>query len=129
MNERYIMSKIKDITPKERELLSFIKSYPGMAMGRSAGISGFEALTFGYTAALTNTDSKDKAVFLPDGLNEYVAKKFLGSKGAKQPHGLFNVVRMEEKDELKALALFFSLLDEYLTSLGFEPVPEYKKIL
>ncbi len=122
------MSKIKDITPKERELLSFIKKYPGMALGKATGLEGFEALTFGYTAALGNADAKDRCIFLPSGLNEYVTAKFLGKKGLAQPHGLFNVIRMQEKDDHKALLLFFVLLDEYLLSLGYEPLPEYKSI-
>lgn len=122
------MSKIKDITQKERELLSFMKKYPGMSLGKSADLSGLEALTFGYTAALSNAGAKDRLVFFPSGLNEYVAEKFLGKKGLNQPHGLFNIIRMQEKDERKALALFFVLLDEYLISLGYEPIPEYKSI-
>lgn len=122
------MASIKDITPKERELLSFIKKYPGMPLGQGAGLAGFEALTFGYTAALSNADAKDRLVFLPDGLNGYVTERYLGKKGLKQPHGLFNVIRMQEKDDRKALALFFELLDEYLVSLGYEPLPEYKSI-
>lgn len=122
------MAEIRDITPKERELLSFIRAYPGMALGKGAGLAEFEALTFGYTTALSNTDMRESHVFLPDGLNEYVTEKLLGKKGLQQPIGLFNVIRMPEKDERRALALFFELLDEYLAFLGYEPLPKYKSL-
>lgn len=122
------MADIRDITPKEREQLSFIRAYPGLALGKGAGLAEFEALTFGYTAALTNTDMRESHVFLPDGLNGYVTERFLGKEGLKQPIGLFNVIRMQEKDERRALALFFELLDEYLVFLGYEPLPKYKSL-
>lgn len=117
-----------DITPKERELLSFIRKYPGMPLGQGAGLAEFEALTFGYTAAITNTDAKGRTVFLPDGLNDYAAGRYLGKTAARQPVGLFNIIRMQEKDERKALALFFDLLDEYLVHLGYEPIAEYRSL-
>ena len=122
------MAEIRDITPKERELLSFIRAYPGMALGKGAGLAEFEALTFGYTTALSNTDMRENHVFLPDGLNGYVTEKLLGRKGLKQPIGLFNVIRMQEKDERKAVAVFFEFLDEYLVYLGYEPLPKYKSL-
>ena len=122
------MADIRDITPKERELLSFIRSCPGLALGKGADLAGMEALVFGYTAALRNADANDSNVLVPDGLNDYLTKKYLGKSALKQPIGLFNVIRMQEKDERKALALFFELLDEYLVSLGFEPLPIYKKL-
>lgn len=117
-----------DITPKERELLSFIRKYPGMPLGQGAGLAEFEAMIFGYSAALTNTNAQSNNVLLPDGFNEFVAKKYLGKSCAQQPVGLFNIIRMQEKDNRKALSLFFSLLDEYLVHLGYEPVPEYKAL-
>ena len=120
--------KIKDITPKERELLSFIRAYPGMPLGKGAGMAEFEALVFGYTTAISNAGAKDSLVFLPDGLNDYISKKLLGAKMAKQPIGLFNAIRTQEKDEQKALTLFFELLDEYLVSLEYEPLPKYKSL-
>ena len=122
------MAEIRDITSKERELLSFIRKYPGMALGQGAGLSALEAMTFGYSAALTNTGAKDAHVFLPDGFNDYAAQKFLSKETAQQPVGLFNIIRMQEKDDRKALSLFFTLLDEYLAHLGYQPVPEYKAL-
>ena len=121
-------STIKDITPKERELLSFIRKYPGMPLGQGAGLAELEALAFGYSAALTNTGTQSTFVFLPDGFNEHIANKYLDKAVAKQPIGLFNMIRMQEKDNRKALTLFFSLLDEYLVHLGYEPIPEYKSL-
>ncbi len=109
-------------------MLSFVRSCPGLALGKGADLAGMEALVFGYTTALRNADAHDSHVLLPDGLNGYITEKYLGKSGLKQPIGLFNVIRIREKDEHKALVLFFELLDEYLVTLGFEPLPIYKKL-
>ena len=118
------MAEIRDITPQEREIYGFVKSFPGLALGHSVGLSSLEAMSFGYISALSNTGAKDERVFIPEGFVDYVITKLHGKQAAKEGVGIFNAIRMVEKDEKKGLSLFVQLLDEYLIQLGYEPIPE-----
>lgn len=118
--------KPKDITPQEREIYSYVKSFPGLALGCSVGLSSLEAMSFGYITALSNTGAKAERVFVPEGFVDYVIAKLHGKKALKEPHGIFNAIRLVEKDEKKGLSMYIQLLDEYLVQLGYEPIPESK---
>ena len=115
-----------DITPKEREVYALIKNYPGLPLGQNYGLSALEAMSFGYIAALTNAGAKDSNVFIPDGFVDYVIIKLHGKQALRETRGAFNAIRMVEEDDKKGLKMFIDLLDEYLVSLGYEPILESK---
>lgn len=114
----------KDITPKEREIFAFVKNFPGLALGQNVGLSSLEAMVFGYVTALSNAGARDSNVFIPEGFNEYVIVKLHGKQALREVRGIFNAIRAVENDDKKGLDMFVQLLDEYLVSYGYEPIPE-----
>ena len=117
--------KIPDITRDERMLLSSLKKRPGMYLGKTS-LTGFVNWFYGYRTALKMTKLYSERIIIPDGLLEYAAIKYLGH--TKTSKGWFTLILEKEPDEKKALEIFWELLDEYLVSLGYEPIPEWEDI-
>ncbi len=117
--------KVFDITKDERMLLSGLKRRPGLYIGKTT-LTGFVGFVHGYKNALMMTKLYSERVILPDGLNDYAAMKYLGH--AKTSKGWFTLILENEPDEKKAFDVFWELLDEYLVSLGYEPIPLFEDI-
>lgn len=117
--------KVLDITKDERMLLSRLKNRPGAFLGRIE-LTRFVNLVGGYKAALNITKLYSERVILPDGLHDYAAMKYLGHTETSK--GWFTLILEKEPDEKKAFDMFCELLDEYLVSLGYEPIPDWGSI-
>lgn len=117
--------KVRDITKDERMLLSGLKRRPGLYLGKTT-LTGFVGFVLGYKNALMTTKLYSERVILPDGLNDYAAMKYLGH--TRTALNCFHIILEKETDEEKAFDLFWKLLDEYLISLGYEPIPDCDSI-
>lgn len=113
--------KVFDITKDERMLLSGLKRRPGLYIGKTT-LTGFVGFVHGYKNALMMTKLYSERVILPDGLNDYAAMKYLGHTETSK--GWFTLILENEPDEKKAFDLFWEVLDEYLVSLGYAPIPD-----
>lgn len=114
-----------DITRDERMLLSSLKRRPGMYLGK-ASLTAFVNWVDGYKSALMTTKLYSERVILPDGLHDYASIKYLGHTATVK--GWFSIILEKEPNEKKALEIFWELLDEYLVSLGYEPIPLFEDI-
>lgn len=114
--------KNRNVTSDERMLLSSLKNRSGMYLGTTA-LTNFIIWIFGYEEALKITGLYSERVILPDGFQEYTAMKYLGY--TKTAMGWSSLILEKEPDEKKAFFVFFELLDEYLVSLGYEPIPPF----
>ncbi len=120
-----INPKPSDISPCERELLSHLKGRPGAYLGR-VELSRFVHWSHGYDSAIQLVDLSEQHILLPDGLQEFAALKYLGE--TQTAKGWFTLILEAVSDEEKAFWIFFEMLDEYLISLGYEPIPDWKEI-
>lgn len=110
---------IQDITPHERKMLSQIKWKPGLCLGE-VSLRNFEQMTNGYAYAMQVVGASEKHIILPDGLNEFTAS-YLNQE--QSTYNCFGLIMKREPDDAKALNLFFEILDFYLISLGYSPIP------
>ena len=117
--------EIKDITEFERMFLASIKRRPGMYLGKTS-LTNFANFSDGYAVAMGITNNRSEHMILPGGLNDYAAMKYLGH--TKTAYGWFSLILKKEPDEEKAFYIFFEMLDEYLVSLGYEPIPDWEDI-
>lgn len=118
--------KIRDITKDERMLLSSMKRCPGLYLGTTT-LKNFITWIFGYEEALRITGLYSEREILPDGIVDYVALKYTGSTEIPSS-GWTSIILEKEPDEKKAFFVFFELLDEYLISLGYEPISLFEDI-
>ena len=112
--------KPRDISPCERELLSSLKKRPGMYLGKTE-LSRFVHWVHGYDCAVRAANLSEHNI-LPDSLQEFIAVKYLGK--TQTAKGWFTLILEAEPNEEKAFWVFFKMLDEYLLSLGYEPIPD-----
>ena len=71
-------------------------------------------------------DKDHGRVIIPEGFNDFAAERYGENLNA---HNSFSMVLKEEKDERAAFFRWFGLLDEYLVSLGYEPLGEREEII
>ncbi|MBQ8176516.1 MAG: hypothetical protein IJ035_05710 [Oscillospiraceae bacterium] len=119
-----INPKPRDISPCERELLSHLKGRPGAYFGKTE-LSRFVHWVHGYDCAVMTANLSEHNI-LPDGLQEFAAIKYLGK--TQTAKGWFTLILEAEPDEEKAFWIFFEILDEYLLSLDYEPIPNWEEI-
>lgn len=114
------MEKPRDYTPEEREFLTIFRKRPGMYLGTDGILSDFVHFMHGWQAAgyFSSQDIK----LIPDGFQEFVAMRYLGKE--MTPMGWYSLILEKEPDERRAFQIFWELLDKYLVSLGYEPIPE-----
>ena len=117
--------KNRNITSDERMLLSSLKSRPGMYLGTTT-LTNFITWLFGYEEALKMTGLYSEREILSDGFQDYTAMKYLGY--TKTAMGWSSLILEKEPDEKRAFDLFWELLDEYLVSHGYEPIPIFEDI-
>lgn len=119
-----ITQKPSDISSCERELLAHLKGRPGAYLGKTE-LSRFVHWVHGYDCAVSAANLSEHYI-LPDGLQEFAAMKYLGK--TQTAKGWFTLISETEPDEEKAFWLFFEMLDEYLLSLDYEPIPVWDNI-
>ncbi|MBO4865254.1 MAG: hypothetical protein J5582_01605 [Ruminococcus sp.] len=117
-------SRPKDISPEVREHLKLMKARPGMYIG-SVSLTKLWHFIDGMKFYSQVFDKDPGRVIIPEGFNEFAAERYGENLNA---HNSFSMVLKEEKDERAALFRWFDLLDEYLVSLGYEPLGEREKI-
>lgn len=111
--------EIRDISGEEREFLKWLRARPGMYLATNS-FQRLVSFLNGYRAALNTLGLGDDHCILPWGFHDFVQTKY----GIHDSRGYSFVISMHEPDDGKALWLFFDLLDEYLTTNGFEPIGE-----
>lgn len=108
-----------DITPVERDLLSHLRRRPGLFLGE-ASLRNFNHMANGYCQAMTVTGNQSAHNLLPEGLNEFTAGWYGERMGTRN---CYSIISDHESDDAKALERFFEILDAYLVSLGYAPLP------
>ena len=115
-------NKPMDITPKEREHLSRLRSRPGMFFGHRATITDLELYYFGMRSILIYHNLNSKICIIPDGFLEYLADKYDESANINWP----GILRSHESDEYTAFEKFWEHLNDYLAIYGYEPIEKIK---
>ncbi|SFD34859.1 hypothetical protein [Ruminococcus albus] len=117
-------SRPKDISPEVREHLKYLKARPGMYIG-SVSLTKLWHFIDGMTFYSHVFDKESGRVIIPEGFNEFVEKQY----NDHRTFNSFHFVSYFEGDDIGAVDKWFSLLDEYLVSLGYEPLGEREEIL
>lgn len=110
---------IRDISREERNFLSLLRARPGMYLATNS-FQRLISFLDGYRAALYTLGLGGDHCILPGFFHDFVRTKY----GIHDSRGYLSIIPMHEPDDEKALWLFFDLLDEYLTTNGFEPIRE-----
>lgn len=116
-----MVKKVKDLLKGERAFLSAIKNRPGMFL-KETSLRNFELYSQGYETAM-RLAAHNEHRFSPEGFIEYSAEKY--KDRIQGSYNVFGFISLIEPDDKKAFYLYFELLDEYLVSLGYEPIPEW----
>ena len=109
-------NKPMDITPKEREHLSRLRSRPGMFFGHRATITDLELYYFGMRSILIYHNLNSKICIIPDGFLEYLADKYDESANINWA----GILRSHESDEYTAFEKFCEHLNDYLAIYGYD---------
>ena len=115
-------NKPMDITPKEREHLSRLRSRPGMFFGHRATITDLELYYFGMRSILIYHNLNSKICIIPDGFLEYLADKYDESANINWA----DILRSHESDEYTAFEKFCEHLNDYLAIYGYEPIEKIR---
>lgn len=110
---------IRDISGEERDFMGWLRARPGMYLAKNS-FQRLVSFLDGYRAALYTLGLDDDHCILPWMFHDFVQVKY----GIHDSRGYSSIIPMQEPDDEKALWLFFDLLDECLTTNGFEPVGE-----
>ena len=119
-------SKPKDISPEIRKFLEKLKIRPGMYMGKQ-DIYHLRSYILGMENALSLYYEPDEVpVVIPEGFKNFIDERYFDeeNRGGSMDSS-FKVLELEGFNEETALFRWFEILDEYLVSLGYEPI-EYK---
>ena len=112
-----------DLSAEVREFYKKLKSRPGMYLG-SDSLKALWHFIDGLITCGHEFGGETKRVFIPEGFNEFVGEHY----GERMSFNSFHYVLHFEGDDSSSFSSWFALLDEYLVSLGYEPlrVPEIK---
>ena len=115
----------RDISPIAREFYSACRSTYLMYIPRP-DLEMLRIFTNGWRWGMADYFDesvlypREAPVMLPDGFDEFVQAHYQ----QRSTNLCFHVIRRMEEDEKTAFYKFFELLDEYLVSLGYEPLPD-----
>lgn len=113
-------TKPEDISPKMREFYKWLRGRPGMFIG-SNDIHDLNVFMQGMkSCASAFFDEKEKPVLIPEGFTKYVEDYY----GEHMSFNSFSFVEHLDNETNNGIAKWFELLDSYLISLGYEPIPE-----
>ena len=113
--------KDRDISPEARKFYRMLREKPALFLG-------CECITFlrTYMDGMLTADrlfNGTKNIIIPYGFTDFVEWYY----GDNTCQDCFECVLKAEGDEKAALEKWFSLLDEYLKGLGYEPIGITKK--
>lgn len=115
-------NKPGDISPEMRDFYKWLRGRPGMWIG-SNKIHDLNVFMSGMkSSAYLFLKGDEEPVLIPEGFNEYVEAYY----GEHMSFNSFSFIEHFEKEPEKCIAKWFELLDSYLVSLGYEPIPEIK---
>lgn len=117
--------KPMDITHDERIFLSNLRTRPGLYLGNDVILTAFSHLIGGMELMPHIHGEYRKYCIIPDGFNEFVAMHYLGH--AETARNWTSLIQIHEINDHTAFEKFWELLDEYLISLGYEPIPYQPK--
>ncbi|MBD5478331.1 MAG: hypothetical protein HDR14_03415 [Lachnospiraceae bacterium] len=117
-NETQKANGMIDISPKERILLSGIRSRPPMYIG-DYSLSKLWIFLMGYGGALRNHALDDQCCIMPKGFNDFVLKKYNLYPSSM---GGVRAILQNMPDGKEAIEAFFNLLDEFLEANGLEKI-------
>lgn len=115
------MKKPEDYTPEERDFLTRLWKRPGLYLGTDGILSDFVQYENGWKSAVIY-QGKHVRKLIPDGFQEFVEVRYRGKEGGAM--GWYSLILEKEPDERRAFQIFWELLNEYLVSCGYEPIPE-----
>lgn len=117
-------NKPKDYTPEIREFLTRFRARAGMYLGNEITLSNFVTFMHGYDAN-SLLHGKNETLLSTE-FKEFVTMKYIGK--TETAMGWFSLILEEEPDEYNAFLQFWELLDEYLISLNYEPIPKPEEL-
>ena len=110
--------KDRDITPKEREHLSRLRTRPAVYFGKRASISDLELYWYGMYSILLYHKLTSEICIIPEGFTDYLAEKYSVSASVNWA----GIIRSVSTDEYTAFEKFWELLNEYLELNGYAPI-------
>ena len=116
-------SKPKDISPEIREFFEKLKLRPGMYFG-SQTIYHLRNYIWGMQNALSLFYKQDEIpVVIPEDFKDFIDERYNDEENRGGPmDSFYKVLELEGFNEETALFRWFEILDEYLVSLGYEPI-------
>ena len=113
------MNREKDISREERQLMTMLRSRPGIYVG-SDSLYAVHLFIKGYELAARRRDLHDVRM-IPDGFQEFVEEYYFLRHPCSMSWAA--IILQQQPDDAAALRLFWELLDAYLEQIGCEPVP------
>ncbi len=110
----------KDLSAEKRQFLSALRARPGLYLGSNGLFSEFVQFENGYNCCAM-LHQQDQERLIPQGFTEFVAMHYLGTDRTAMNWAL--LILQHEMDERIAFQKFWELLDDYLVSSGFSPLP------
>ena len=116
-------SNPRDISPEIREFFEKLKLRPGMYFG-SQTIYHLRNYIWGMQNALSLYYEPDEIpVVIPEGFKGFIDERYFDEENRGGPmDSFYKVLELEGFNEETALFRWFEILDEYLVSLGYEPI-------
>ncbi len=111
--------EVKDITPFERDFLSRLRARPPLYLGNRS-LERLSHFIDGYSFAVWAHGLDSNHTVWLSGMNEFTADHF---EILLQYYDSIGMILQYYPDDGTALKAFFEILDAYLLSLGYAPIP------
>lgn len=116
----------KDISKEARYFYKWCRSRPGIFLGSNSIrflMHFIDGWILGQCKLVDDkmVRSEDAPVIIPDGFYEYI-DKYYGKNLSRNAFNTFSYVEYVEDDKENAIFKWFDLLEDYLVSLGYDPI-------
>lgn len=110
---------VEDITPYEREFLGRVRAKPGLYLG-DCSLKSLDNLISGYSFAMWALGLEKQHNMWLQRIDEFTAEHF---ETSLEYYNAVGMILQNYPDDGTALKAFFEILDAYLLSLGYAPIP------